>query len=157
MNNNLPPQQDRERLNQLPKEELVETIMRQAIVIEQLQRTIEELKQEIERLGVSRDLDSKTSSKPPSSDLLKKPETQKQEETASEEKPKRRLQGNCCGLYEIKPNSGGTVLTISKFLLTIIWQNVRKRLAETSRKVSGGSRSIERFQDTANLLTVVQT
>lgn len=93
MNNNLPPQQDRERLNQLPKEELVETIMRQAIVIEQLQRTIEELKQEIERLRVSRDLDSKTSSKPPSSDLLKKPETQKQEETASEEKPKRRPGG----------------------------------------------------------------
>ncbi len=31
------------------------------------------------------------------------------------------------------------------------------RLAVTKRKVSGGSRSMERFQDTANLLTVVQT
>ena len=31
------------------------------------------------------------------------------------------------------------------------------RLAVTKRKVSGGSRSLERFQDTANLLTVVQT
>ena len=31
------------------------------------------------------------------------------------------------------------------------------RLAVTKRKVSGGSRSIERFQHTANLLTVVQT
>jgi transposase len=31
------------------------------------------------------------------------------------------------------------------------------RLAVTKRKVSGGSRSMERFQDTAHLLTVVQT
>ena len=31
------------------------------------------------------------------------------------------------------------------------------RLAITKRKVSGGSRSMERFQQTANLLTVVQT
>ncbi len=31
------------------------------------------------------------------------------------------------------------------------------RLAVTKRKVSGGSRSMDRFQDTANLLTVIQT
>jgi transposase len=31
------------------------------------------------------------------------------------------------------------------------------RLAVTKRKVSGGSRSFRRFQDTASLLTVVQT
>lgn len=31
------------------------------------------------------------------------------------------------------------------------------RLAVTKRKVSGSSRSMERFQDTANLLTVIQT
>lgn len=31
------------------------------------------------------------------------------------------------------------------------------RLAVTKRKVSGGSRSMVRFKDTANLLTVVQT
>lgn len=31
------------------------------------------------------------------------------------------------------------------------------RLAVTKRKVSGGSRSMERFQDTANLLTLIQT
>lgn len=31
------------------------------------------------------------------------------------------------------------------------------RLAVTKRKVSGGSRSLERFEQTANLLTVVQT
>ena len=31
------------------------------------------------------------------------------------------------------------------------------RLAVTKRKVSGGSRSMARFQDTANLLSVIQT
>ena len=31
------------------------------------------------------------------------------------------------------------------------------RLAVTKRKVSGGSRSMERFQDTANNLTVIQS
>jgi hypothetical protein len=31
------------------------------------------------------------------------------------------------------------------------------RLAVTKRKVSGGSRSLERFRHTANLLTVIQT
>ena len=41
--------------------------------------------------------------------------------------------------------------------LTTILQNERARLAVTLRKVSGGSRSMDRFQHTANLLTVVQT
>lgn len=31
------------------------------------------------------------------------------------------------------------------------------RLAVTKRKISGGSRSMERFKNTANLLTIVQT
>ena len=35
MNKNLPPEQDRKKLNQLPKEELVEMLIRQAIVIEE--------------------------------------------------------------------------------------------------------------------------
>ncbi len=93
MNKNLPPEQDRDKLNQLPKDELVEIIIRQAIAIEQLHKTIEELKLEIEKLRVSRDLDSKTSSKPPSTDLLKKPETHNQEKPALGEKPKRQPGG----------------------------------------------------------------
>lgn len=56
---------NREKLSQLSKKELVEMILTQ-------QEVIEYLKQEIEKLKVSRDLDSKISSKPPSSDLLKK-------------------------------------------------------------------------------------
>ncbi len=93
MNKDLPQQLDRESLRQLSKEELVDIIIEQAIAIQQLQVTITQLKQEIERLCVSSNLDSKTSSKPPSSDLLKKPEKQKsetEEETAS---PKRKPGG----------------------------------------------------------------
>ena len=56
---------DRESLNQLSKEELVDMLMEQANITQQLQKIILELQQEIERLKVSRDKDSKTSSKPP--------------------------------------------------------------------------------------------
>ncbi len=93
MEKDLPLKLDREILRQLASEQLVEIIIEQAIVIEQLQATIEKLKQEIEQLRVSRDLDSKTSSKPPSGDLLKKPETKKVENLNSEEKPKRKPGG----------------------------------------------------------------
>jgi len=54
-----------------------------------LQANIKELKQEIERLGVSKDLDSKISSKPPSSDLLKKSEKKKSENEPETNKEKR--------------------------------------------------------------------
>lgn len=56
MNKSLPSELEREKLNELPKEELVEIIIRQAVVINQLQATIEAVKQEIEQLRVSRDL-----------------------------------------------------------------------------------------------------
>ena len=60
-------QWSQENLNQLSLQELVQIILAQ-------QEIIEQLSQEIERLRVSRDLDSQTSSKPPSTDLLKKSE-----------------------------------------------------------------------------------
>lgn len=58
---------NRDKLSQLLKEELVEIILTQ-------QEVIEYLKEEVEKFKVSRELDSRTSSKPPSSDLLKKSE-----------------------------------------------------------------------------------
>ena len=61
---------NREKLSQLSKEELVEMILAQ-------QKVIEVLKQEIEKLKVIRQTDSRTSSKPPSLDLLKKSEKKK--------------------------------------------------------------------------------
>lgn len=66
MNKDLPQQLDRESLSQLSKEEGVHIIIEQAIAIKQLQAASKKLQQQIERLRVSRDLDSKTSSKPPS-------------------------------------------------------------------------------------------
>ena len=58
---------DPESLSQLSKSELVQLIISQ-------QKIIEKLRQEIAKLKISRDLDSQTSSKPPSTDLLKKSE-----------------------------------------------------------------------------------
>jgi len=54
-------------MRQLPTEQLVDIIWQQ-------QQQIEQLRQEIERLKVSLQLNSQISSKPPASDLLKKPE-----------------------------------------------------------------------------------
>ena len=72
---------NQKQLNQLSKKELVEVILAQ-------QKIIEELKIEIEKLKISRNLDSKISSKPPSSDLLAKPEKEK-EGKSSAKKSKR--------------------------------------------------------------------
>jgi transposase len=77
--NQKPELNELEKLNQLSKKELVRMILTQ-------QEIIEELKQEIEKLKISRSLDSKISSKPPSSDLLKKPE---RKETSESKKPKK--------------------------------------------------------------------
>jgi len=78
----MPPQlPDPENLKQLPTEELV------AIILEQ-QRVIEQLMQTVNRLQVNLHQDSQTSSKPPSTDLLKKSEKAKAlqpPETATEE------------------------------------------------------------------------
>ena len=63
MMKDLPQQPDPESLSQLSKEELVRSIIEQASVISELQATIKELKQEIQRLRVSREVDSKISSK----------------------------------------------------------------------------------------------
>ncbi|NEP04785.1 MAG: hypothetical protein F6K25_05490 [Okeania sp. SIO2G4] len=64
------PPVNRKRLNQLSKEELVEMLLTQQKLIEKLQKQIDKLEQ-------SQNLDSKNSSKPPSTDLLKKSEKAK--------------------------------------------------------------------------------
>jgi transposase len=77
--NQKPELNELEKLNQLSKKELVKLIMSQ-------QEIIEQLKIEIEKLKISKSLDSKISSKPPSSDLLKKPERKEKSES---QKPKK--------------------------------------------------------------------
>ncbi|MBN3948202.1 MAG: IS66 family transposase [Nostoc sp. NMS7] len=92
MNQNLPQEVDRESLSQLSKEELVDIIIEQSKVIRELQKIIVELQLEVERLKANRDSDSKTSSKPPSSDILFKTEN-KQAPPSESNHPKRKPGG----------------------------------------------------------------
>jgi transposase len=73
MEKNLPFELDREILIQLAPEQLVEIIVEQASATIKLNSRILELEQEIGKLKASRDLDSKTSSKPPSGTSSKNP------------------------------------------------------------------------------------
>jgi transposase len=83
MQKDLPQRLDDESLKKLAPEQLVKIIIEQARTIEKLNKTIVELEQQIEKLKVSRDKDSKISSQPPSADILKKSE--KKQEVADEE------------------------------------------------------------------------
>ncbi|MHC5748728.1 MAG: IS66 family transposase [Nostoc sp.] len=93
MNQNLPQDIDRESLNQLSKQELVEIIIEQSKVIRELQKIISELHLEVERLKVSRDLDSSNSSKPPSGDIHKKSENKKAPPQEESNQPKKKPGG----------------------------------------------------------------
>lgn len=93
MEKNLLPKLDSETLKQLATEQLVEIIMEQGKTIEKLTSRVIELEQEIEKLKVSRDLDSTTSSKPPSADILKKTENKHQEQAEESQTPKRKPGG----------------------------------------------------------------
>ncbi len=75
-----------EELHQLSKNQLVDIVLTQY-------KLIEELRVEIEKLKLSRDLDSQTSSKPPSTDLLKKSEKAKSSENDKDDKDKKRKPG----------------------------------------------------------------
>lgn len=77
MEKDLPLKLNRETLGQLPPEQLVEIIIEQANATEKLNKRIVELEQEVEKLKVSRDKNSSTSSLPPSGDILKKSDKKK--------------------------------------------------------------------------------
>lgn len=93
MPKDLPAKLDSETLKQLATEQLVELIIEQGKTIEKLTSRVRELEQEIEKLKVSRDLDSTTSSKPPSADLLKKTENKQDDIPSESETPKRKPGG----------------------------------------------------------------
>ncbi|WYL97252.1 MAG: IS66 family transposase [Gloeotrichia echinulata IR180] len=93
MEKDLPVKLDRETLLQLAGEQLVDIIAGQAIAIDKLNSRILELEQEVEKLKVSRDLDSSTSSKPPSGDILKKSEKNQEDNHREGESPKRKPGG----------------------------------------------------------------
>jgi len=71
------PRPERSALEQTPHSVLVEMVLQQ-------QQVIEGFTQEVERLKAIVERDSRTSSKPPSSDLLRRSEQPKKEETAAE-------------------------------------------------------------------------
>ena len=74
----------REIVDQLSREELVKIVLTQ-------QKLIEKLQQELEKLKDKQPTNSKTSSKPPSSDLIQKSETvalERSKESETEPKPK---------------------------------------------------------------------
>ena len=179
-----------EQLSQLSKKELVKLILNQ-------QTLITELQTKIEKLILSRDLDSKNSSKPPSSDLLKKPEGNKligealteivdeafkqhrlwressnqQNYLDSATELKTRINLTLNNWIEKAGYEAGKLLRNLKLKADQWWyfldhpeiapdNNLAERalrLAVTKRKLSGGSRSLERFQQTANNLSVIQT
>ncbi|NJM73950.1 MAG: hypothetical protein HC862_29725 [Scytonema sp. RU_4_4] len=93
MEKDLPVKLERETLLQLAPEQLVDIIFEQAIATIKLNSRILELEQELEKLKVSRDLDSKTSSKPPSGDILKKSENKQDVVNEKSETPKRKPGG----------------------------------------------------------------
>ena len=84
---------ERETQLQLAPSQLVDIIVEQAIAIEKLNSRILELEEKVEKLKVSRDLDSSTSSKPPSGDILTKTENKQQDKVEESEAPKRKPGG----------------------------------------------------------------
>lgn len=93
MEKSLPLELDSETLIQLAPKQLVEIIVEQAIATRKLNSRILELEQEVEKLKLSRDLDSKISSKPPSGDILKKSENKQDVVHEESETPKRKPGG----------------------------------------------------------------
>ncbi|BDA70058.1 Transposase IS66 [Calothrix sp. PCC 7716] len=93
MDKNEPLKLSRENLFQLPQEQLVDMVIEQGESIQELKKVITELEAEVKRLKVSQSLDSKTSSKPPSGDILKKPEKKEDNTNSDPEAPKRKPGG----------------------------------------------------------------
>jgi transposase len=93
MEKNLPQTLDTEILKQLATEEVVEMIIEEGKSIEKLTNRVVELEKEIEKLKVSRDLDSIRLWKAPSGDILKKSENKQQDKPGENQIPKRKLGG----------------------------------------------------------------
>jgi transposase len=93
MDKNQPLELKRESLLQLSQGQLVDMVIEQAKSIQKLTEVITELEVEVQKLKVGRNLDSKTSSKPPSGDILKKSEKKQDPDNQKEAPPKRKPGG----------------------------------------------------------------
>ncbi|WP_204106012.1 MULTISPECIES: IS66 family transposase [Spirulina sp. CCY15215] len=85
---------NREELKQMSKAVLVELVLEQEKRVVEQQKMIEKLAKEVERLKGILERDSKTSSKPPSSDLIKRSE-KKVEAIPEEEKEEKKRKRDC--------------------------------------------------------------
>jgi transposase len=107
MEKNLPRKLDREILRQLATEQLVEMIIEEGKSIEKLTNRVVELEKEIEKLKVSRDLDSIRLWKAPSGDILKKTENKQQDKPEENQTPKRKLRGQAGHREKMRRGFGG--------------------------------------------------
>jgi transposase len=93
MEKNLPQKLHTEILKQLATEQVVEMIIEEGNSIEKLTNRVVELEKEIEKLKVSRDLDSIRLWKALSANILKKTENKQQEKPEENQTPKRKPGG----------------------------------------------------------------
>lgn len=92
MPKNLQPKLEEKSLIQLTPKQLVKIVIEQGKTLEEFNKRIVELEEEVEKLKHRINLDSKTSSLPPSRDLLKKSE-KKPEDNQEEDKKSKRSPG----------------------------------------------------------------
>jgi transposase len=107
MEKNLPRKLDTEILKQLVTEQVVEMIIEEGKSIEKLTNRVVELEKEIEKLKVSRDLDSIRLWKAPSGDILKKTENKQQEKLEENHTPKRKPGGQAEHRGKTRKEFGG--------------------------------------------------
>jgi transposase len=107
MENNLPRKLDTKILKQLAREQLVEIIIEEGKIIEKLTNRVVESEKEIEKLKVSRDLDSIRLWKAPSGNILKKTENKQQQKPEENQTPKWKLGGQAEHRGKTRKGFGG--------------------------------------------------
>jgi transposase len=91
----------------LATEQLLEIIIKQGNSIEKLRNGVVELEKEIEKLKVSRDLDSIRLWKAPSGDILKKTDNKQQQKPEENQTPKRKPRGQAEHRGKTRKGFGG--------------------------------------------------
>jgi transposase len=107
MEKNLPLKIDTDMLKHLATEQVVEIITEEGKSIEKLTNRVVQLEKEIEKLKVSRDLDSIRLWKAPSGDILKKTENKQQQKLEENHTPKRKPGGQAEHRGKTRKEFGG--------------------------------------------------
>jgi transposase len=107
MEKNLPLKIDTDMFKHLATEQVVEMIIEEGKSIEKLTNRVVEREKEIDKLKVSRDLDSIRLWKAPSGDILKKTENKQQEKLEENHTPKRKPGGQAEHRGKTRKEFGG--------------------------------------------------